>query len=454
MTGLKHKLAAFLTAMMALSGIGTALLAYGLAQHRADNAVINLAGAQRMLSQKMSKEAMLLAEGHGDAAAMLRQDRDRFDRVLTGLIMGDAELGIPAHPGEEVEAQVDAVMNLWKPFRADVDSLVASPAKDSRVDNIVAKNLELLNGMNQVVKLLETAANGKVDRITRMQFGLFGAVVLLVACGWLGLLAPLVRQLGTVVEEVTSASDAVCQAAKQVASSSQWLAETSTSQAAALEQTSSAAEQINATAMRCKDSSAAAAQVVAKSQHEFETASGTLEEVVCATTEIHESTHKIASVNKLIEGIAFQTNILALNAAVEAARAGEAGMGFSVVADEVRRLAQRSAEASRDTSTLVENSVAVVARGAAKVGKASEAMGVIQSDWEQVRGFATEIHTASQEQFAGISQIAQAVTMLQGNTQQTASVSEESAASALELKAQAESMQAVVTGLARIVNGR
>jgi methyl-accepting chemotaxis protein len=383
----------------------------------------------------------------------LLHSRDVFDRVLSGLLGGDARLGLEAQRKPGIRTQLLAVRELWASFRDTVDSLAASPGKDARLDLIVRSNPQLLARMNQAVKLLEDQANAKVDRIIYMQFGLFVAMLLLLVAVWITLLSPLLRQLAAVVAEITLGSETVCQAAKAVASSSDWLAQTAIEQAGALERTSAAAAEIGHTVLRCKNNSKAAAAVVVESERNFHQASGTLDDVVKATNEIADSTGKIANVNKLIEGIAFQTNLLALNATVEAVRAGQAGAGFSVVADEVRRLAQRSAEASRDTAMLVEDSAASVAGGATKVGKALSAMTAIQSDWEKVRVIALEIDAGSEQQFTGVSQITRAVTLMQGNTQRTAAVSEESAAAALELRAQAESMQAVVMGLARIVNG-
>ena len=194
--------------------------------------------------------------------------------------------------------------------------------------------------------------------------------------------------------------------------------------------------------------------MVSRCEREVEDASRSLTDVVEATAEIGKAAGRIASVNKLIETIAFQTNILALNAAVEAARAGDAGLGFSVVAGEVRGLAQRSADASRETAALVDNTVAAVASGAAKVETASGAMNTVQSDWGQVRILAREINQSSEQQATGVSQITSAVAAMEDNTQKTASVAEENAASALELRAQSETMQTVVTRLARMVDGR
>ena len=452
-SGLERKLLAFVVSVAGLSGGGTLLLFQGIAAHRADNVVINLAGAQRMLSQKMTKDAVLLAEGRAEAQT-LRESRDRFDRVLSGLIRGDPELGLPASGSPQTQAQLRSVMELWVPFRAGIDGLIQTPQKGAQLEIVVRSNGELLAQMNRAVKLFELEANAKVDHIILLQVALFVALLLLLAVGWSFLLRPLLRQLAAVVDDVGRASSIVCQNAKQLSASSTWLADTAVQQAAALHQTSAAAEAINHTALQCKSSSAAAVDVVSRCEREVEDASRSLTDVVEATAEIGKAAGRIASVNKLIETIAFQTNILALNAAVEAARAGDAGLGFSVVAGEVRGLAQRSADASRETAALVDNTVAAVASGAAKVETASGAMNTVQSDWGQVRILAREINQSSEQQATGVSQITSAVAAMEDNTQKTASVAEENAASALELRAQSETMQTVVTRLARMVDGR
>jgi methyl-accepting chemotaxis protein len=453
MSGLRQKLFAFVFAVGLLTASGTFLLFQGIAAHRADNAVINIAGAQRMLSQKMSKEAILLALGKAPATP-LRQSRDRFDRVLTGLLDGDRELALAGIATPSIRAELGIVQGLWKPFRSLIDSLAASPARDARLDEIIRTNPALLARMDGVVKLLEQDANSKVDRILSLQVGLFLTMLLLLGAAWFLLLSPLLRRLASFVDDVRAASDLVFLASRQVASSSESLAMASTRHAAALEETSAAAAELNETTLQSKKNAAATADVVTRSEREFNEASRTLTEVVQATTEISASTKKIATVNTMIDGIAFQTNILALNAAVEAARAGEAGVGFSVVADEVRRLAHRSAEASRDTAVLVEHSVAVVASGTTKVHQAVRAMSAIQSEWEEIRRLAVEIDGSSHVQFAGISQITKAVTGMQEDTQQTAAISEESAAAAMELSEQARSLQTAVGGLSRMVTGR
>src|ERR687883_651375 len=135
---------------------------------------------------------------------------------------------------------------------------------------------------------------------------------------------------------------------------------------------------------------------------------------------IKDSSSRIARIIKTIDAIAFQTNILALNAAVEAARAGEAGMGFAVVADEVRNLAQRSAQAARDTATLIEESIAKSDAGKSRVDQVALAMRTITTDSDRVRVLMDEMNLSSQEQTRGLQQIGKAMHQMEEVTQRTA----------------------------------
>ena len=170
-----------------------------------------------------------------------------------------------------------------------------------------------------------------------------------------------------------------------------------------------------------------------------------------AIEEIETSAVETAKVLKVIDEIAFQTNILALNAAVEAARAGEAGMGFAVVADEVRNLAQRSAQAAKDTAALIEESIAHSKEGTTRLDQVADAIRSITASSAQVKMLVDEVSLGSQEQARGIEQIAKAVVQMQQVTQKTAANAEESASASEEMSAQADSMKTFADELQVVV---
>jgi methyl-accepting chemotaxis protein/methyl-accepting chemotaxis protein-1 (serine sensor receptor) len=183
------------------------------------------------------------------------------------------------------------------------------------------------------------------------------------------------------------------------------------------------------------------------------TATTALGEMVTSMTAIKESSDKVAKIIKTIDEIAFQTNILALNAAVEAARAGEAGMGFAVVADEVRSLAQRSAQAARDTAGLIEESIARASDGQRRVTQVSDAVNAVSTNATRIKTLIEEVRAASREQIEGIDQVTHAVTSMERVTQSTAASAEQNAAVGEELSAQAEAAMAAVARLSAIVEG-
>jgi methyl-accepting chemotaxis protein/methyl-accepting chemotaxis protein-1 (serine sensor receptor) len=168
---------------------------------------------------------------------------------------------------------------------------------------------------------------------------------------------------------------------------------------------------------------------------------------------IKESSDKVAKIIKTIDEIAFQTNILALNAAVEAARAGESGMGFAVVAEEVRALAQRSAQAARDTADLIEESIARSSEGQQKVTLVSHAIESITTSTANMKMLVDGVSLASRQQSQGIDQVTQAVSQMEKVTQETAATAEESAAASEELSAQAATSMHAVGRLDGLVNG-
>jgi methyl-accepting chemotaxis protein len=200
-------------------------------------------------------------------------------------------------------------------------------------------------------------------------------------------------------------------------------------------------------------SSRAAAEVMTTVHNKVAEGNRALEEMTVSMHEINTSSDKIAKIIKVIDEIAFQTNILALNAAVEAARAGEAGAGFAVVADEVRNLAQRSAQASKDTAALIDESIASSRSGKERLEKVSNVIHAITSSAEEVKTLVDSVSSGSEEQTRGIEQISKAVAHMDQTTQTTAATAEEGASAAEELSAQAQTMAVAVRQLRVLVDG-
>jgi methyl-accepting chemotaxis protein len=252
------------------------------------------------------------------------------------------------------------------------------------------------------------------------------------------------RQTAT---ELGSGAEEVKAAAAQVSSSSQVLAQGSSEQAASLEETSATSEEMNSMACQNTENLLSAAELMTRSQQKFVQTNQLLDQSVAAMGDITAQSGKIAKIIKVIDGIAFQTNILALNAAVEAARAGEAGAGFAVVADEVRNLAQRSAQAAGDTAALIEESIAKSNDGKVKIDRVATAIRAITDEVAKVKTLIDEVNLGGQEQARGIEQISKAMTQMQAVTQTTAANAEESAAAAQELNAQSATLKDIVERL-------
>jgi methyl-accepting chemotaxis protein len=261
------------------------------------------------------------------------------------------------------------------------------------------------------------------------------------------------KVLTDAVEELANSSHQVTSASGQVASSSQALSQGATEQAASLEETSASMEEMASMTRHNAENTQQAATLMGAVDQQVKGSNAALGDMVASMASIRESSAKVSKIIKTIDEIAFQTNILALNAAVEAARAGEAGMGFAVVADEVRNLAQRSAQAAKDTASLIEESSTKAQQGGVKVEQVAASITAITRSVSQVKGLVEEVSVASRQQAQGIDQVTQAIAQMEKVTQSTAATAEESAAASEELSAQAETSMAVVGRLRALVHG-
>ncbi|MGE5256737.1 MAG: methyl-accepting chemotaxis protein [Hyphomicrobiales bacterium] len=255
------------------------------------------------------------------------------------------------------------------------------------------------------------------------------------------------------MESLLDGAEQVASAASQVSSASQSLAAGSSQQAAGVEETSSSLEEMSSMTRRNADNAGQADHLMRETISIVQKAGDAMQQLTTSMGEISKASEETSKIIKTIDEIAFQTNLLALNAAVEAARAGEAGAGFAVVADEVRNLAMRAAEAAKNTTGLIEDTVKKVKAGSQMVGEASASFGVVSSHTAKVSGLVAEIAAASAEQAQGINQVGSAVREIDTVTQQNAANAEESASASEEMSAQAEQMKAVVEGLRAVVEG-
>ncbi len=262
------------------------------------------------------------------------------------------------------------------------------------------------------------------------------------------------RPVNGIVGELGGAAEQIRSASRQVSSASQDLSEGAARQAAAMEESASSLEQMAAMTQQNAVHADEAAKIVGESQGIFSDADRLMADLDRAMTDIASASEETFRINKSIDEIAFQTNLLALNAAVEAARAGESGAGFAVVAEEVRNLALRAADAARDTADLIEGTVGKVRNGGEMATRASAAFADVSEQSKKIGDLVREIAAASGEQAHGIDQINRAVADMDRIIQQNAANAQETSASSEQLLAQAEGMRGVVSDLSAVVNGR
>lgn len=263
---------------------------------------------------------------------------------------------------------------------------------------------------------------------------------------------PLITALQEIVGKLSSsllnikiASEQVNRGAEQVAAASQDLSQGATEQASTVEELSASMDEISNETKRTAEKAGKANDIANVMGNEVVKSNDKMREMSSAMQDITEKSSEIEKIIKTIDDIAFQTNILALNAAVEAARAGAAGKGFAVVADEVRNLAQKSAEAAKNTTQLIEGTIQSVANGGKITGETATALQIVADNVSQVEQLVQEIAIASNEQADSIAQVTTGIEQISAVVQTNSATAEESAATSEELSSQATIMNNMVS---------
>jgi methyl-accepting chemotaxis protein len=259
------------------------------------------------------------------------------------------------------------------------------------------------------------------------------------------------NSLAGIVDRVRQAAEMVTTASSQIAAGNTDLSSRTEEQASSLEETAASIEEMTATVNQNAQNASQANDVAASAAEVAKRGGMAVDEVVKMMESIQASSRKIGDIIGVIDSIAFQTNILALNAAVEAARAGEAGMGFAVVADEVRNLAGRCAQAARDTSGLIAESMATTTEGQARLDRMAQGIRNITESAVQVKRLVDEVSESSGEQARGIEHIAGALSEIERVTQQAAASAQQSATASAAMSVQSEAMGAVTQQLVAMV---
>lgn len=329
---------------------------------------------------------------------------------------------------------------------------------DTAIANLTSNGINALNSINTMITNVDDAMNNRIQNsINTSSFSLIIVMAITVISIIFAVIIAIyitksiVAVLNKSIQNMENISEAVVKSSRELNDGSTHLAEGASEQASSIEETSATMTQTASMVRLTKKNTQEAASLSEQTINDASESVEKLGHLIGVMTNLNESANKIKNITDTINSIAQQTNILSLNASVEAFRAGEAGKSFSVVAEEVRSLSQKSAEAANSTAEIIENNIELIDQANKSAEVVNEALNEIFSDVKNVNALLLEISSASEEQSHGIDQINIAISQIEKATQSNAAVAQQSAASASEMMNYSDTLVSVTSDLSSII---